>query len=306
MRSHRKIIILGSLALPLLAVTAYLVYHATRPSSLSGDLSPLSLAGYHKLLVLSPHCDDETLGAGGLIHAALTAGLEVRVVIETNGDGYVFATMGEFRRIYPHASDFIHMGNVRQQESLSALRRLGLPESNVTFLSYPDRGTPEMWNDHWLAADPYESPFTESKRSPYPITYDPDAVYAGEDLLADLLAIIKSYRPDLIVYPHPDDVHPDHWGLSAFTRLALATAGRDDPDYHPTALAYLVHRPDFPEPHGLHMDSQPASSRRAIQDIPGLVSPGPPAGRRTVEICRDPGLPYPVAPAARPDGAFCA
>ncbi len=205
------------------------------------------------MLVLAPHCDDETLGAGGLIHAAQRAGLEVRVVIETNGDGYLFATMEDFRRIYPRASDFIRMGNVRQQESLSALRLLGVPENNVIFLSYPDRGTPELWNDHWLADDPYRSPYTESTRSPYPVTHNPDAVYAGEDLLADLLAIIESYRPDLIVYPHPDDVHPDHWGLSAFTRLALTTVGRDYPDYHPAALAYLVHRPDFPEPGGLRM-----------------------------------------------------
>jgi LmbE family N-acetylglucosaminyl deacetylase len=254
MRSRQKTILFRSLALALLTVTIYLVYNVTRSSGQPGDLSPFSLAGYHKLLVLSPHCDDETLGAGGLIHAALRAGLEVRVVIETNGDGYLFATMEDFRRIYPRASDFIHMGNVRQQESLNALRLLGLPEKNVTFLSYPDRGTPELWNDHWLASDPYQSPFTESMHSPYPVTYDPDAVYAGEDLLADLLAIIRSYRPDLIAYPHPDDVHPDHWGLSAFTRLAVANAERDDPEYHPTALAYLVHRPDFPEPHGLHMD----------------------------------------------------
>jgi LmbE family N-acetylglucosaminyl deacetylase len=254
MRSRQKIILFRSLALAFLAVTVYVVYNAARPSSQPEDLSPFPVAGYHRLLVLSPHCDDETLGAGGLIHAALRAGLDVRVVIETNGDGYLFATMEDFRRIYPHAPDFIHMGNIRQQESLSALRLLGLPEKNVTFLSYPDRGTPELWNDHWLAADPYRSLFTESTHSPYPITYNPDAVYAGEDLLADLLAIIRSYRPDVIAYPHPDDVHPDHWGLSAFTRLALATAGRDDPEYHPTTLAYLVHRPDFPEPHGLHLD----------------------------------------------------
>jgi hypothetical protein len=86
------------------------------------------------------------------------------------------------------------------------------------------------------------------------VTYNPDAVYAGEDLLADLLSIIRPYRPDLIVYPHPADVHPDHWGLSAFTRLALAMVERDDPHYHPTTLAYLVHRPDFPQPHGLCLD----------------------------------------------------
>jgi LmbE family N-acetylglucosaminyl deacetylase len=231
-----------------------MLYRAAQPDIQPGELAPITLNGHHKLLVLSPHCDDETLGAGGLIHAAQRAGLEVRVVIMTNGDGYPFATMQEFRRVYPHPTDFIQMGNVRQQESLSALRRLGVPEQNVTFLSYPDQGTPELWFDHWLASDLYRSPFTESTRSPYPVTYDPEAVYAGEHLLANLLEIIQSYRPDLIVYPDPEDVHPDHWGLSAFTRLALSIAKREDSDYQPTQLAYLVHRPDFPEPLGLHME----------------------------------------------------
>jgi LmbE family N-acetylglucosaminyl deacetylase len=251
--SRRKTTLVWSLALPLLALTVFLVYKAAQPAIQLGELAPISLAGHHKLLVLSPHCDDEILGAGGLIHAAQRAGLEVRAVIMTNGDGYPFATMQEFRQVYPHASDFIRMGNVRQQESLSALRRLGISEKNVTFLSYPDRGTPELWFDHWLATDPYRSPFTESTHSPYPMTYDLEAVYAGEDLLTNVQEIIQSFRPDLIVYPHPDDVHPDHWGLSAFARLAILITTRKDPDYQPTQLAYLVHRPDFPEPPGLKM-----------------------------------------------------
>jgi hypothetical protein len=54
-----------------------------------------------------------------------------------------------------------------------------------------------------------------------------------------------------VVYPHPDDVHPDHWGLSAFTRLAVALQEREDPTFHPDMYAYLVHRPDFPAPRGL-------------------------------------------------------
>jgi LmbE family N-acetylglucosaminyl deacetylase len=251
--SRRKAVRVWSLTVPLLTLAVFMLYNAAQPAIRLGELTPISLAGHHKLLVLSPHCDDETLGAGGLIHAAERAGLEVRVVVLTNGDGYPFATMQEFRRVYPRASDFIHMGNVRQRESLNALQLLGVPEKNVTFLSYPDRGTTELWFDNWLASDPYKSAFTESTRSPYPMTYDPEAVYAGEDLLADLQGIIETYRPDLIVYPHPDDVHPDHWGLSAFARLAIAIAERGDPEYQPMQLAYLVHRPDFPEPLGLHM-----------------------------------------------------
>jgi LmbE family N-acetylglucosaminyl deacetylase len=201
-----------------------------------------------RLLVLAPHCDDETLGSGGVIQSAIQAGIDVHVVIATNGDGYLFATMEEFRRLYPTAQDYIQMGEIRQQESFQALSTLGLQSDSVTFLSYPDRGTPALWDDHWSQDSPYRSPYTGSNRSPYPLTFDSASVYAGEDLLADLMSVLREFRPDLILYPHPDDVHPDHWGLSIFTRLALAEMERADSTYRPAAYAYLVHGPDFPAP----------------------------------------------------------
>jgi LmbE family N-acetylglucosaminyl deacetylase len=215
-------------------------------------LDVLPLAGHLRLLVLAPHCDDETLGAGGLILAAQRMGMQVRVVIATNGDGYVFATMEDFRRAFPRSGDFVRMGELRQQESLRALGLLGVPEAQVTFLSYPDGGTPSLWGDHWSAQTPYRSPYSGTRRSPYPVTYDQAAVYAGADLLHDLVSILRSYSPDLIVYPHPNDVHPDHWGLSVFTRLALAQVQRENPAYHPDSYVYLIHRPDFPVPAGQH------------------------------------------------------
>jgi LmbE family N-acetylglucosaminyl deacetylase len=221
------------------------------PSVLVTDLKPLQLNGFQRLLILAPHCDDETLSSAGLILAAQRAGMQVKVVIATNGDGFLFATMQDFRKIYPKPADFIRMGELRQQESLAALEILGVHSEQVTFLSYPDRGTPDLWNNHWAISDPYRSPYSADTRSPYPITYDPNAVYAGVDYLKDLTSILESYRPDLVIYPHPMDVHPDHWGLNVFTRLALSILRHQDPSYEATELTYLVHRPDFPEIKGL-------------------------------------------------------
>ena len=233
------------------AAVAYFAYTTVKGVPSLIGLTPLSLEGHKRVLVLAPHSDDETLGAAGLIQSALQAGMEVRVVIATNGDGYLFATMDDFHRLYPTPADFVRMGNLRQQESLAAMQVLGLKPEQVTFLSYPDRGTPLLWNTYWSADDPYRSPYTADSRSPYPATYNPNAVYAGEDYLADLRGILATYQPDLVIYPHPDDVHPDHWGLSAFTRLAVAWQEREDPTFHPDMYAYLVHRPDFPSPGGL-------------------------------------------------------
>jgi LmbE family N-acetylglucosaminyl deacetylase len=213
---------------------------------------PLSLEDRHRLLVVAPHCDDETLGSAGLILACRRAGLEIKVVLETNGDGFLFATMGEFRKIYPSHQDFIRMGGVRQQESLCALRLLGVTPEEVSFLGYPDRGTPRLWEEHWSVSCPYPSPYSGYTASPYPLTYNTRSVYAGENLLADLVTILRSYKPDLISLPHPNDLHPDHWGLSVFTRLAVVLCQLADPGYRPKLLAYLVHRHDFPVPKGFH------------------------------------------------------
>jgi len=50
----------------------------------SSDQAPetyrvLALDKYERLLVLAPHCDDEVLGAGGLMQAALRQGLDVHI-----------------------------------------------------------------------------------------------------------------------------------------------------------------------------------------------------------------------------------
>jgi LmbE family N-acetylglucosaminyl deacetylase len=217
-------------------------------SPISSDPTEISLEGYHRLMIFAPHCDDEVLGSAGLIQKALQAGMDVHVVLETNGDGYLFATMEEFRRIYPRTIDFIRMGDLRQQETLKALQELGVKSQQVIFLGYPDRGTPQLWLWHWSRDDPYTSPYTRTSRSPYHLTYNPEAVYSGEDLLHDIRSLIETNQPDLIVYPHPADVHPDHWGLSAFVRLAVYLIQHHVPAYHPTLLAYLIHRPDFPYP----------------------------------------------------------
>lgn len=247
--SRPRILLL--VGLPIAALIIFALIHPISVGAAQPSLSnfqPLDLTSAHRLLVIAPHSDDETLGAGGTILTAVRQGIDVRVVIVTNGDGYLFATIEEFRRVFPTAADYIRMGQMRQKESLAALATLGVPADHVYFLSYPDRGTQVLWNRNWLASTPYRSVYTGTSQSPYQLTYDPKSVYAGEDLLRDLRSILHTDRPDLIIYPHPEDVHPDHWAVSAFTRLAISLEEHDDPAYQPQAVAYLVHRSDFPAP----------------------------------------------------------
>ncbi len=241
--------ILGLVLLLILVIGTSNYERRLATSDRPADAYPLlSLEGHHRLLVVAPHCDDETLAAAGLIRAARRRGMDVRVVIATAGDGYIRATATWFRRP-PRAADFVAMGQMRQQESLAALSRLGLDEKEVVFLTYPERRLGPLWWSHWDTPD--RSPFTHRTRNLYPRAFRFNAPYTGQALLEDLRTLLETFRPDLIVFPHPNDEHPDHRALSVFVRLAAAMEEDRDPDYHPLLLGYLVHYGWFPQPAGL-------------------------------------------------------
>jgi LmbE family N-acetylglucosaminyl deacetylase len=76
-------------------------------------------------LVLAPHPDDETLGAGGLIAKLCRRGVPVTVVAITDGEN-AYADMED-------------LGDIRVLEQTEAVRRLGVPESMIHRLRLPDR-----------------------------------------------------------------------------------------------------------------------------------------------------------------------
>jgi len=220
------------------------------------DLDTFSLDGYQRVLVVAPHMDDETLGAGGLIAQAVARGSEIRVVVATGGDAYLRAAMVYLQRPLPTRGDLVRLCEIRHQETLDAMEVLGVPPDQVIFLNYAERGLPALWEQHFPADDPWRSPYSGGSQSPYAPTYNPQAVFAGQYLLDDLTALLSAYRPDLVVYPHANDEHRDHWALNGFVRLALVRAQIADPAYQPTMLMYLVHNTGYPLLSGLHTEAE--------------------------------------------------
>ena len=104
------------------------------------NLEEFPLPGHQRVLIMAPHNDDEVLGSAGLIQESLRQGAQVKVVLATNGDGYRLGTMEDLRRLRLRHNDYIRMGDMRQQESLNALKLLGVSAEQVIFLGYPDRG----------------------------------------------------------------------------------------------------------------------------------------------------------------------
>lgn len=204
-----------------------------------------------RVLILSPHCDDETLGCGGFLYDTVRAGGALRVVFITNGDGFPLAV----RRAYPHVrirpTDYVRFGIRRQHEVCAALAKLGVPERDVTFLGYPDHGVAQLWLEHWGENNAYTSPYTRVATSPYKNSYRPNAPYCGQDVLEDLERIIREFRPTAVYFPHPNDNHPDHWATSCFAQAALERLGMLD---RVASYTYLIHQGDWPIPRGLHRE----------------------------------------------------
>lgn len=80
------------------------------------------------LMVIAPHADDETLGCGALLARACADGVQVTVVVATDGR---YST--ESGVLTPD-----ELAALRAAELHSACARLGVPEQDVHLLGFPD------------------------------------------------------------------------------------------------------------------------------------------------------------------------
>ena len=87
------------------------------------DEAPLAL-GCDAIVVVSPHPDDEVLGAGGLIRVAAMAGHEVTILSVTDGEA-----------AYP---DWRGLGKIRRRELSNALNALAPSKVTSEPLNIPD------------------------------------------------------------------------------------------------------------------------------------------------------------------------
>ena len=218
--------------------------------------APLAIGDHERLLVIAPHPDDETIGAGGLIQRVLERGGTVRVVLVTAGDAYVEAVTRETHNPRPRAADFVALGERRIKESRAAMRNLDHDRVRLQLLGFPDGGLDALLRAHWARRDPERSATTGASDPPYDAeAVDPSVPYDGADLRRELAGLIRRAPPTLVALPDPLDQHPDHRAAGIFGLLAVgdwqarrartATPG-DDATGGPRIFAYLVHWPDWP------------------------------------------------------------
>lgn len=252
----------------------------------------LEVNSAERLVVVAPHPDDETLGAGGLIQRVLTHGGTVRVVLVTAGDGYVEAVVHETGQPRPRPAEYVAYGERRLREARRALDVLGghavRPEH---LLGFPDGGLQPLLTAHRTRSHPERSPTTGASRPPYSEAAHPDARYDGDDLRAALIRCIEDVRPTVVAFPDPVDRHPDHSATGLFTLLAVrdvtSAPGRSGREV-PQLLAYLIHWPDWPPGWNVAVPSAKATAlelpttlpRRALPQVTLALNDGEVAGKQ--------------------------
>jgi LmbE family N-acetylglucosaminyl deacetylase len=131
-------------------------------------------------MFVSPHDDDLCIGAGLLMQAAVQAGVEVQVVIVTDGClGYCGSEQKD---------DIIQ---IRRDETIRSFEVLGIPSKQVNFLGFPDGGLTKF-----IGRRPAQS---------------------GEPTVGEYTGLqnafthsLRDLRPSRVFVPTKMDLHPDH------------------------------------------------------------------------------------------------
>ena len=147
------------------------------------------------ILIFSPHPDDETIAVGGFIKTATLKGAKVWIVLVTDGNKH-------------------HLEKIRYNEFSKATLDLGVQESHLIYLNYPDGNLRKVNLTH------LENYFKN---------------------------IVEFVHPNIVFIPSDRDIHPDHkvTGLDAINVISNLRS-------KPKIYKYLVHFPNFPIPKELN------------------------------------------------------
>jgi LmbE family N-acetylglucosaminyl deacetylase len=238
----------------ILALSAYMVFgqhlgEIKAPPSVRGLSAMRYYPSGSRILVVSPHPDDEVIATGGLIRQAQGEHRKVEVVIIMSGESGNGLAMRLFRGADP-AADCQKVAARRVAESEAATRMLGLPSSDLILLGYSDGSLNTLWTTDWDYTRLHKG-LNGCDHSPYRFAYQKDAPYCGQNVVKNLATVIKDFRPTTVVYPSAQDAHHDHWAANAFVQYTLSSL-----QYKANQYTYLVHTRDFPNPEAYDPDDK--------------------------------------------------
>ena len=189
-----------------------------------------------KVLVIAPHEDDESISCAGVIKKAIDNGVDVRVMYVSNGDS-------------------TYQPQIRAQEAITAMSRLGVNKSKLYYLSY---GAWSVLDGLYYSKD-YPSMVLCSipgniETYGFPgiiedyhfLTTGSHASYCRQNVLSDIQDVIDKFRPDDIYMPSPFERDSDHKATALFTIEAVLNIKKND-NYRPVIHEYQVYKYGLPQ-----------------------------------------------------------
>jgi LmbE family N-acetylglucosaminyl deacetylase len=184
-----------------------------------------------RILIIAPHIDDETIGAGGYALDSMARGAAVFIVFLTAGDCSRVAARLMHWKLDPAPSDYASLGRARVREAAEAMRILGIPRQRWFLLGYPDRGLHSMLERPEAVI---RSQSTRFECVPYREAVSPGAPHTLENLVADLRTVVRLVEPTAVIAPVSFDLHPDHAAAAAVAEQVVGSSNVN-------RLGYLVH-----------------------------------------------------------------
>jgi len=139
-----------------------------------------------KIIVFSPHPDDETVGCGGTIAKKISEGYDVTIVVMTDGKHAFSKLFGITSNPSPD-----ELKTIRKEELKRATKILGVPEENLIFLDFEDYKLKEN-------------------------------LYKAEKEVCQMLS---RFRPVEVYFPYRNDSHPDHRVTNQIARRCIKNLG---------------------------------------------------------------------------------
>lgn len=149
--------------------------------------TPETILSWGETLVVAPHPDDESLGCGGAIALLRESGIEVKILVLSDG------TLS-----HPNSVKFPpeKLRDLREKEMLDALEILGVAADKVNFFRYQDRSVPDENSENFK-----------------------NAVTRCRDYL-------MKTAPQTILVPWRRDPHPDHRATYSLIKSANENSAR--------------------------------------------------------------------------------
>ncbi|QDU92963.1 PIG-L deacetylase family protein [Lignipirellula cremea] len=194
-------------------------------------------------LFVSPHDDDLCLGAGLLMQAAIAAGVEVQVLVVTDGClGY--CTQEQEAEIVA----------IRREETYASFAILGAPAEQIAYVNYPDGGLTAYCGRR--RARPGESHLQG---------------YVG--LQNAFTWHLRRVRPSRVFTPTHTDLHPDHRITHSELMISIFhAAGAIWPELGPSLPApprvgELAVYCDFAAPPNLEIQANDAAFQQKLRSV---------------------------------------